>query len=47
MTRKKLSYDDLIKLTNLGEDHSVSELIDNCLAKNTKKTIYVIFYFQV
>ena len=42
MTRKKLSYDDLIKLTNLGEDHSVSELIDNCLAKNTKKTINIL-----
>ena len=42
MTRKKLSYDDIIKLTNLVEDHSVSELIDNCLAKNTKKTINIL-----
>ena len=42
MTRKKLSYDDIIKLTNLAEDHSVSELIDNCLAKNTKKTINIL-----
>ena len=39
MTRKKLSYDDIIKLTNLVEDHSVSELIDNCLAKNNKKLL--------
>lgn len=42
ITRKKLSYDDIIKLTNLVEDHSVSELIDNCLAKNTKKTINIL-----
>lgn len=42
MTRKKLSYDDIIKLTNLDEGHSVSELIDNCLAKNTKKTINIL-----
>jgi DNA polymerase-3 subunit delta len=42
MTRKKLSYDDIVKLTNLVEDHSVSELIDNCLAKNTKKTINIL-----
>ncbi len=41
-TNKHLSTDDLIKLTNLIEDHSVSELIDNCLAKNKKKTIEIL-----
>ena len=41
-TKKKISTDDLIKLTNLIEDHSVSELIDNCLAKNKKKTIGIL-----
>ena len=41
-TKKNLSTEDLIKLTNLIEDHSVSELIDNCLAKNKKKTIGIL-----
>ncbi len=41
-TKKKISTEDLIKLTNLIEDHSVSELIDNCLAKNKKKTIGIL-----
>jgi len=33
---------DLIKLTNLNEDYSVSEIIDNCLVKNKKKLIYML-----
>ncbi len=39
---KKLSNEIIAKLTNLTEDHSVSELIDNCLAKNSKKTISIL-----
>ncbi len=42
LTKKTLSENDIIKLTNLIEDYSVSELIDNCLAKNTKKTIGIL-----
>ena len=33
---KKLSTGSLQKLTNLIENHSISELIDNCLANNKK-----------
>ena len=29
--------DDVIKLTNLAENYSISELADNCLSKNIKK----------
>ena len=29
---------DILKLTNLAENYSVSELIDSCLSKNKKKT---------
>ena len=36
-TKKKISIDDLIKLTNLAENYSISELSDNCLAKNICK----------
>ena len=39
---KKVSLDDIQKLTNLIENHSVSELIDNCLVKNKKKIIHIL-----
>ena len=39
---KKLSTEKLLKLTNLIENYSVSELIDNCLAKNQKKTVDIL-----
>ena len=34
---KKISTEYLSKLTNLIENHSISELVDNCLAKEQKK----------
>ena len=37
-----IEIDDLLKLTNLAENYSVSELIDNCLAKNKKKTVNIL-----
>ena len=40
--RKEISYEDLIKLVNLSEGHSVSEIVDNCLIKNKKKLIYML-----
>ena len=39
---KKLDGHNISKLINLSEDHSVSELIDNCLAKNKKRTITIL-----
>ena len=39
---KKIDSDNISKLINLLEDHSVSELIDNCLAKNKKRTITIL-----
>ena len=39
---KKISSDEIIKLTNLNENHSVLELVDNCLAKNKKKIIDIL-----
>ena len=32
----------MLKLTNLAENYSVSELIDNCLSKNSKKTVNIL-----
>tara|TARA_A100000164_G_scaffold350004_1_gene353479 strand:- start:190 stop:1170 length:981 start_codon:yes stop_codon:yes gene_type:complete len=39
---KKVTIEDIHKLTNLIENHSVSELIDNCLVKNKKKIIHIL-----
>ena len=39
---KKLTPEAILKLTNLTENFSMSELIDNCLAKNQKKTILIL-----
>ena len=33
----KVSFDEVYKITNLAENYSVNELIDNCLAKNKKR----------
>ncbi len=40
--KKKISTKELLKLTNLAENYSVSELIDNCLSKNSKKTVNIL-----
>ena len=39
---KKISTEDILKLTNLSENYNVSELTDNCLAKNIKKTAHIL-----
>ena len=39
---KKITESVILKLVNLTEDFNISELIDNCLAKNSKKTIKIL-----
>ena len=39
---KKIDGENISKLINLNENHSISELIDNCLAKNKKKIINIL-----
>jgi DNA polymerase-3 subunit delta len=41
-SRKKITEENIIKLTNLVENHSISELVDNCLAKNKQKIINIL-----
>jgi len=41
-THKNLSSEEIIKLTDLAENYNVSELLDNCLSKNSKKTINIL-----
>ena len=40
--KKKIEIEDLLKLTNLAENFGVTELIDNCLAKNKIKTLNIL-----
>ena len=39
---KKITAENIAKLTNLIENHGISELVDNCLAKNKKKIINIL-----
>ena len=41
-THKIVSSEEIIKLTDLAENYNVSELLDNCLSKNSKKTINIL-----
>jgi len=40
--KKSISSEEISKLINLSENHTFYELIDNCLAKNTNKTINIL-----
>ena len=42
LNRKKINFDQIAKITNLNENYTISEMIDNCLAKNKKKTINIL-----
>ena len=39
---KKPTLENISKLTNIIENYSISELIDNCLAKNRKKIVSIL-----
>ena len=41
-SKKKININDILKLTNLAENYSVTELVDSCLAKNSTKTINIL-----
>ena len=42
ISKKKISLDDVIKLSNLAENYSVFDLSDNYLAKNSKKVSNIL-----
>ena len=42
LNKKSIKLQEIIKLTNLSDNYSASELIDHSLAKNTKKTITIL-----
>ena len=39
---KSISFKDVVALSNLSENYKIFDLVDNCLAKNTKKTINIL-----
>jgi len=42
LNKKKLNLEEIIRLTNLAENYSASELVDHSLAKNTRKTVTIL-----
>tara|TARA_B100001057_G_scaffold415062_1_gene432437 strand:- start:300 stop:1289 length:990 start_codon:yes stop_codon:yes gene_type:complete len=42
LSNKKIDTDTIIRLTNSTENHNITELVNNCLAKNTKKALNII-----
>jgi DNA polymerase III subunit delta len=42
LNKKRLNLEEIIKITNLADNYSASELIDHSLAKNTRKTVTIL-----
>jgi len=42
INKNKVEIKDILKITNLAENYNVSELIDECLAKNKNKTVRIL-----
>jgi len=42
LNKKIINMQEIIKLTNLADNYSASELIDHSLAKNTRKTVTIL-----
>ena len=42
LNKKNLNIEAIIKLTNLADNYSASELVDHSLAKNTRKTVTIL-----
>ena len=42
LNKKNINLQAIIKLTNLADNYSASELVDHSLAKNTRKTVTIL-----
>ena len=42
LSKRKISSEEILKLINLSENFEISELIDNCLAKNKNKIVNIL-----
>ena len=42
INKKKINIEEILKITNLSENYNVSELVNSCLIKNSKKTANIL-----
>ena len=42
LNKKAINVSDILKITNLSENYSISELVDNCLSKNKTKIFKIL-----
>jgi len=42
LNKKNINLEEIVKLTNLAENYSATELVDYSLAKNTRKTVTIL-----
>ena len=42
VNKKEIEYSEICKLTNLGKNYNISELVETCLVKNQKKVSRII-----
>ena len=42
LNKKKINLDEIKKITNLGNNHEISDLVDTCLSKNNNKLNNII-----
>jgi len=42
INKKNINLEEIIRLTNLADNYSASELVDHSLAKNTRKTVTIL-----
>ena len=42
LNKRKISASDVLKITNLSENYSISDLVDNCLSKNKAKMLKIL-----
>ena len=42
LNKKNIHLQEIIELTNLADNYSASELVDNLLAKNTRRTVVIL-----
>ena len=40
--KKKIDFEEIIKLTNLSENYDISELVESSLTKNQRKTLNIL-----
>ena len=40
--KRSIEFDEISKLTNLSENYDISELVNQCMAKNKNKTLHIL-----